>query len=327
MNSNLVFSCDWGTSRFRLRLVNADSYAFLSEITTDNGIAELNRQFISSGNSARETLYLSYLQKQIDQVNETGLNENTPVIISGMASSSIGLRELPYAPLPYNMSNEDAVVAVIPPSTVCKHPVFLVSGVSDGTEVMRGEETQVTGLYNHSMLQSRDEQLFILPGTHSKHIYVREGMIVRFQTYMTGEVFALLYKHSILSNSVSEPSGKAIGRHERDTFIEGVQASADKSLLNSIFSVRTNWLFEKFTKELNYYFLSGLVIGEELRNIAVTNQVLLLCPGERLQLLYKSALEFLGLKSQVIDAQTGEKAVVMGQIDIFKKVSTLKQVL
>ena len=55
------------------------------------------------------------------------------------------------------------------------------AGVPD---VMRGEETQILG----GSSELPDERMDLPAGTHSKWVEVRDGMVVRFSTHMTGEV-------------------------------------------------------------------------------------------------------------------------------------------
>ena len=68
-------------------------------------------------------------------------------------------------------------------------------------DVMRGEETQIFGAL---ALSGRDEGLFLLPGTHSKWAEVKDGRIVSFRTFMTGEVFGALKDHTILGRLMRE---------------------------------------------------------------------------------------------------------------------------
>ena len=69
---------------------------------------------------------------------------------------------------------------------------------------MRGEETQLIGLIKllalsgHPMPDAR----CIFPGTHSKHLHIQQGTLIRFDTYMTGELFDVMRRHSILRDSV-----------------------------------------------------------------------------------------------------------------------------
>src|SRR5205085_11075608 len=120
----------------------------------------------------------------------------------GMASSSIGMKELPYADLPFLLDGHSAYSEWINGGPVIANPILLISGVQHAGDVMRGEETQLTGV--SSMTDAPDgDMLYIFPGTHSKHITVINNRITYFSTFMTGEVFDLLVKHSILSQAVT----------------------------------------------------------------------------------------------------------------------------
>ena len=124
---------------------------------------------------------------------------------------------------------------------------------------MRGEETQVFGALH---LLGNDSGLFVLPGTHNKWVQVDAGRIARFATLMTGEFYALLRQHSILARTL--PADDA-ALHEA-AFDAGVtQALRSPGLLQSAFSVRTLSLFERLPLDERPSYLSGLVIGEEIR--------------------------------------------------------------
>ena len=49
-----------------------------------------------------------------------------------------------------------------------------------------------------------EEQVFIFPGTHSKHVTVKNGNVIDIKTYMTGEFFELLSVKSILSATIEK---------------------------------------------------------------------------------------------------------------------------
>ena len=81
-----------------------------------------------------------------------------------------------------------------------------------------------------------------------------------------------------------------------------------------MFSIRTNTLFNKQTKTENFYFLSGLLIGEELKNIG--GQVeFILCADHPLHQLYEAAILILGLKhnTNLIDKKTLSNSIIIGQ--------------
>lgn len=310
-------------------MFNGDNYEVITTITTSDGVGILDKSYTEAAKHSaeqREKYYLRYLQKQIEKLSNYYAATLTaiPVITSGMASSNIGIKELKYAPLPFKISGEDMVTEWIQPSDICHYPVLLLSGVLGDKDVMRGEETQLTGL---QYLMKRDTSkgiIYIFPGTHSKHIYADRGKIQAFNTYITGELFALLCQHSILKDSISDNRRLLMDADEAQSFVEGVKAPGEAGLLNALFTIRTNWLFSRFTKELNYYFLSGLLIGEELRSLRTLNKELVLSAEGSLLILYQTALQVLGLSdiSTILPAEIAEQGAIVGQIEIYKKIQT-----
>jgi 2-dehydro-3-deoxygalactonokinase len=79
---------------------------------------------------------------------------------------------------------------------------------------------------------------------------------------MTGELYALLRQHSILARTLPAEDGDL----DPDAFLAGVrQAREAGSLLRAAFSVRTLALFGRMAPAALPSYLSGVVIGEELR--------------------------------------------------------------
>jgi 2-dehydro-3-deoxygalactonokinase len=327
--ANRIFSCDWGTSNFRLRLIDIEMAAVVEEITTGDGISSVFNSWAGSGTD-RGQFYAAILQKNISLLCGQSVSkleipklEKIPVIISGMASSTLGITELAYAGLPFN-ANGDAIVYSRMIIDGFAHEIFLVSGVSSENDVMRGEETQWIGLMQHPEFRDVPEQLFILPGTHSKHILVKEGAIVDFKTYMTGEFFNLLSTMSVLKNSVSDSSPALHDISEQEAFIKGVRAAASQNLLHESFMVRTNQLFGHFSKKQNSSYLSGLLIGTEL--LQRGNVKVVLAAGEALTSSYQLALEHSGAAVELTICSPAmlDKSVIMGQLTIFKKITAAK---
>jgi 2-dehydro-3-deoxygalactonokinase len=198
-------SCDWGSSALRLRVVDATTESVLTESSTAEGIITVNNLWKQErkNETERVAFYQKFLTEQIKLI-EKQLNtslQNCCVIISGMASSNIGMKELPYKKVPFTANENDLIVHQIDSSKNFSHEIILISGVRTDEDVMRGEETQLVGC-----LKAGDKQdgFFIFPGTHSKHVELEEGMVKDVKTYMTGEFFDLLSKNSILSNTVEE---------------------------------------------------------------------------------------------------------------------------
>ena len=215
----------------------------------------------------------------------------------------MGIRELPYHPLPFDVTGVDLRLSVLPATLDFPHTILLVPGIRSHDDVIRGEETQLIGC---RAPVEKEERVFIFPGTHSKHITVRDGQAVGFTTYMTGEFFDLLAQKSLLAVSVARPGSKAL----TTAFYAGIDATRNSSILHSAFSVRTNQLFKRLVKEDNYQYLSGMLIGEELKGVGY-RPITLVSSGALLS-SYQAALQYLGVPPiQTIDA---DNALIRGHV-------------
>ncbi len=198
--------------------------------------------------------------------------------------------------------------------------MLLISGIKSTDDVMRGEETQLIGCINEAGPANSDG-LYLFPGTHSKHIQVEDGQVVDFNTYMTGEFFELLAQKSILSASVVSPT-KNPEILAATSFRQGVQDAGQGNILHVAFRVRTNELFGKLTKQENFTYLSGLIIGTELKELLAANHSkIYLFGGSNLQEYYEMALQELGLSERVhtFPGAWADEAVVRGQYKIFNQ--------
>lgn len=190
-------------------------------------------------------------------------------LLSGMVGSRQGWREAPYCPCPAGfealcrnlawLPDVDGVPLAIVPGMSMVPPggVDAVSGVPD---VMRGEEIQVIGALR---LMHRRDGLLVLPGTHSKWVRARGGAVTRFQTFMTGELFALLARHSILGRTLD-----AQAPLDEAAFVRGVRRGLrDETLGHLLFGVRALGLFDALDPAQSSSYLSCLLIGQELRDM------------------------------------------------------------
>jgi 2-dehydro-3-deoxygalactonokinase len=311
MHNKSFISVDWGTSNLRIRLVSIPTLDIIEEISSNNGIKTIYQKWLLEGGD-REMFFLNFLQNQLLQFTSQ-LVPSMKVIVSGMASSSIGLRELPYAYLPIATSGEGLNI-----KSIKSDDLLLISGVRSDSDVIRGEETQLVGLFEED--DNHQKLIFILPGTHSKHVYCEHGMIVNCKTYMTGELFEVIAKHTILNSSIEQ--GTRI-EPQWEAFEAGVKkAQNGNSLLNSLFKIRTNIVFEEMNHVENYYYLSGLLIGDEIKSlVSYPSDKIKLCAGGKLYELYKRAIDIIGLsaKTHVVNKETADKAVVLGQFRILKQ--------
>jgi 2-dehydro-3-deoxygalactonokinase len=152
------------------------------------------------------------------------------------------------------------------------------------------------------------ERIYIFPGTHSKHVRVKGDKVVDFSTFMTGEFFQLLSTKSILAASVSagDPSVATLP----PAFEQGVEDSRRSGLLHNAFLVRTNQLLANYSIEDNYYYLSGLLIGEELKFPTHTGAPLTIVAAGRMKEYYPAACHQLGMTG--IDLLDADRALVLG---------------
>ena len=312
-------SCDWGTSTFRLRWVDADTQSVLSEVTTHQGIAETYALWKQEGHDERNrfSFYQSFVESQLTRLQKqsTGSLLNLPLIISGMASSNIGMVELPYKELPLAMDGNDLELKKIKATEYFQHNVVLISGVKTSNDVMRGEEIQLIGCD----FKSNAELIYIFPGTHSKHVTVINQRAVDFKTYMTGEFFHLLSMQSILSKSVQENNHALIGDVLK-SFEDGVAQSVHDNLLHNAFLVRTNQVLANLSKEENYFYLSGLLIGTELKELIHQPVGLTVVGSEQMQHYYVTALKKLGITN--VNTVDVDKALVKGHCKVYSLINS-----
>jgi len=315
---NYFLSCDWGTTSLRIRLADTLSGEIIAEEISAEGIASTFNLWQQNGglNSERVDFYLDILNHHIKNLEDKTSRSlsGVQVVISGMASSAIGIIEIPYAHAPVPVDGSGLETVIIPAHDRFKHDVVIISGVRTSDDVMRGEETQLIGCI--AAAQQVKNEVYIFPGTHSKHIQVRDNRVTGIKTYMTGELFDLLSNQSILKNNVEAGADLSL-----DSFKQGLKEAASADLLHSIFKVRTNHLFNIYNKADNYSYLSGLLIGAELNGLAsiATDTISLVC-GHGLSSYYQMALAelFSSKNVQIVPAAQADAASVMAQIKITK---------
>jgi 2-dehydro-3-deoxygalactonokinase len=218
-----------------------------------------------------------------------------PVVMSGMIGSRQGWLEVPYCVCPAGFAEIAAGMrkvtwtggtAWIAPGLSCRDE----AGIPD---VMRGEEVQILGALDQL---GPGTHSVCLPGTHSKWVEVRDGRIAGFSTHMTGEAFAVFKAHSILGRMMKD------GTTDTAAFKDGVRRPADAGgLLHHLFGVRTRGLFGELTEAASASYLSGMLIGHEIRSAHGTQgRVHLLCSAQLAE-IYGLAFSELGIEAKILD--------------------------
>jgi len=140
-------------------------------------------------------------------------------------------------------------------------PGVLGANLAGRPDVIRGEETQVFGAQALLPQLAEGRQLIVLPGTHSKWIETQSGRVGRFQTFMTGELFALLCEQSSLLRVAGDDALFDEG------FEAGMTRGRSQALDASLFEARAAQLLEDRTRGWAKGYLSGLLIAAEVRTM------------------------------------------------------------
>lgn len=286
MSTTHILSCDWGTSRFRLRLATVPEGQVLAEVANDDGVGRIAAETAPAARDARYRQQLAAALAALAARTDVPL-DGLPLYVSGMAGSSIGWREVPYASIPFPLAGSRVNHVALPPLTHAtgSNPITIFGGLACGDDVMRGEETEAAGL---ARLLDLCAGVLILPGTHSKHLYIDDHHVVQFTTHMTGELYAVLRAHTVLRHSLGPDDTT-----DMDAFREGLDCAARLPLAAALFKLRTRQLLHGAARESGSGFLSGLLIGAEICHVRSSQPPggghLILGAGSRLAPLYAEA--------------------------------------
>jgi 2-dehydro-3-deoxygalactonokinase len=278
---------DWGTTSFRLWLMGEDG-TVLGESRSREGMT-----------TARDIGFSKVLDAHLAEV---GAPSDTPVIMCGMVGAKQGWVEAGYVDVPTRLS-EIASRAVSVPGQ--GRDIRILPGLAQraaaAADVMRGEETQLLG---SSGSMNNVDCLVAMPGTHSKWVRVIQQEVRGFSTFMTGELFDVISKQSILQHAVKESAGFD---GDSPAFLAALDASYQEPELatNRLFSIRARGLLFSLSPTEAEATLSGLLIGLELagalRQAPKDSPVILVASG-KLRDLYEAAFRRLGFSFSTINA-------------------------
>ena len=210
------------------------------------------------------------------------------VVLSGMVTSRNGWVETPYISCPLILEDlrkhsvryefQDIQLAFLPG----------VSVTGQYPDVMRGEELQLIGVELDSVgggsgvkdtaESQQDQAIFVLPGTHSKWVNCRcdrhdtKLTIESFHTCPSGELYDTLLKYTLIG-------GLALRDHwDEAAFVSSVKTGfTSQRFLSSLFAARSGVLLESLDASAVPAYLSGLLIGREIREgideLAVNDQL------------------------------------------------------
>lgn len=292
---------DWGTSNARFMLV--DSSGHIIEQRRGPGIGQL---------AGCDQIEQACFDAIADWLN---MSPGLPVIMAGMVGSNLGWHLVDYVGAP--AAANDILAGVIHFEARGER-FFIAPGLvtqrSDGLpDTMRGEEVQVLGA------ASGGDNLFCLPGTHSKWVNYAGGKITGFHTALTGELANLIGRHSILLSP-----RRAVEASPSDEFLEGVEVAQQSpmGLESLLFSVRGRQITGSLISANAQDYLAGLLIGCEIgsaRELYGQQGAVALIGTPQLTALYATALSHLGIASRQIN---GDGASLRGLFRIYQSLDT-----
>lgn len=282
-----ILGVDWGTSNRRAYLIDQQGNCLAEHEDGQGMLAVGGRERFSAS-----------LDGLLDAMH---LDSDVPVIMSGMVGSASGWQEVNYLDASVPLTELPQHLApVTDPAWAGRCHIVPGYCYRNGAavDVMRGEETQLLGAV---ALGKRDGWL-VLPGTHSKWVLLRDGVIQSFATYMTGELFAMLSAGGTLSSMMAGDTTDAEG------FAVGLnQAARNEPLSNTLFRVRAGVVSRTWPQQQAAAVVSGLLIGAEFA--AAAREVpadgsgagITVIGSPALAARYAAAAAHFGLKCEVLD--------------------------
>ena len=286
MTEPAYVAVDWGTSSFRLWLVDR-SGRVLAERRSGEGML-----------AAAKTGFAAVLQSHLAAVEAP---DHLPVLICGMAGAKTGWVEAGYVDTPAPLAAILEQAARVPGEA---RDIRILPGIAQrdaaAPDVMRGEETQLLGALG---LEAVGEAMVCMPGTHSKWVRVKDGTVASFSTFMTGELFSVVSRETILSLAVAN----AEDAEDVASFRAAVKAALEAPAFaaNLLFGARARQLLFGGTPAAARETLSGTLIGVELAaslSGAVPKAGITLVASGRLAALYRLAFDTLAVRVQQVEA-------------------------
>ena len=272
-----MIAVNWGTSNFRAYKVDVQGHVE-AEKTSNRGAVS-----VSAGG------FQDALVAEVMEWFDAGDNR---VLMCGMVGARRGWKEVPYVRVPASFGQ---VVKGVVKLDVLGMDARIVPGLigedANGVpDVMRGEETEIFGC----AAEVGQNVHFCLPGTHTKWVRMEEGRVGAFSTSMTGDLFRAIRESTIL-HSVAQHAPDDEG-----SFLQGVaRAGQNGELGHQLFGVRTLVLTGKMNERSASSYLSGLLIGREVKEMARKDDDIHLIGEPALCVLYQEALREFGVSSTI----------------------------
>lgn len=279
-----VVGVDWGTTHRRAYGLDANGQCVAEHADGEGALACKGR-------------FAEALRGLLDTLRA----QPQAVILSGMVGSALGWQVVPYVDSSVALTSLGVHLVAMAESNCAIVPGYCVRNAAGQPDVMRGEETQLLGAH----CLGHGEGWFVLPGTHSKWVELRNGQVKQLRTYMTGELFDLLGRSGTLAAAAGTESV-----WDDAAFAQGVQAAqAGGALSHQLFGCRARVVSGDMAASSSRAYLSGLLIGTELQDVLrdatapSATRAFKLIGSVALASHYQAAAAILGLAFDVLDAR------------------------
>lgn len=289
-----LLALDWGSTTFRAWLLDGTG-AVLDAVRTADGALTISERADSARvrAAAFEETFARLCRPWLE------VHPGIPALCAGMAGSNHGWAEAGYVDVPADLGSLAEHLTVVPAGDSVVHvvPGLRVTGAEP--DVIRGEEVQLVGAL--AVAADRPETV-VLPGTHSKWVRLDGTRVTGFTTAMTGELYGLLMRDSILARLAT---GEA-GLDASPAFIRGLETEAargdERGLPALLFTARPLVLAGRLDATEVADYVSGLLIGAEVRHaLRVTPAgVVALCGPPASAQRYRVALERGGASVRIV---------------------------
>lgn len=245
MSEQLTFpdwiAVDWGTSSLKVWAMGADGTVLAQN---------------HSGQGTDDTAPDDFEVTLLTHIAPWLGRDHTPVIACGMVGAAHGWAQVPHRAVP-------CAPLGTPQTVTCRDArisMHILPGLKQerSADIMRGAETQIAGF----LAQNPDyDGIICLPGIHTKWAHISAGEIVSFQTFMTGELFDLLSRASMLRHSIGEGGGI-----DQEAFTGAIAdtISRPEAVATQLFKIRAVDVLHTAQTSVSRARLSGILLGLEL---------------------------------------------------------------
>ena len=256
-----LIALDMGTTNTRAYLLDANGNILKT--------AKLN---IGAGQTAKSSSKEPVINAVKICIAKLGNWENVAAVIaSGMITSNLGLKEIPHlsAPVDIKTLSDNMVCESFPEITDI--PFFFIPGVKNNTDnieemdMMRGEETESAAL-----METAESALFVLPGSHTKFVSVKNGKITSCLTTLTGELLSLITKETVAAQAV-EHNFADIKYFDKEYLLKGCKAAEKYGAARAVFGTRILRVLSDTNEKQAAWYLLGAVLQGDIAAIKGAN--------------------------------------------------------